>query len=85
MHLAPQFLHPMTSFVAAAQGMPLDRLALGARVLVILSLTGLELLEGQFLADHHPGYCTDKRQTQPSLPVKEPYLLVLELRPEGQA
>ena len=74
-------------FAATAQGMPLHRLALGASGTCIPGSQGTVTIGETVLARlPPPGHCTDHRlKLLPSLSVKEAYLLILGLQPEGQA
>lgn len=75
------------NFVAAAQGIPLDLLALVARGACVpwshRNITIEETVLGRLPS---PGLCTDSRlKHTPGLSMKEAYLLILELWPQGQA
>lgn len=84
--LVPQFLLPVPVFAAAAQGMPLDHLALMARRVCIPGSHGTLTIGDRVLGRlPPPGHFTDSRlKYTPSLSVKEAYFLGLELRPEEQ-
>ena len=73
-------------FAAAAQGIPLDHLALGAMRTCIAGCMELKQMETVICCLPTPRYCVDNRlKYTTSLNVKEAYLLILELWPEGQA
>lgn len=83
----PVFASGALVFAADAQGISLDCLTLvGAGDDVPRSHRIVTIREGVLGRLPSPGHCTDSGlKHSPSLSVKEAYLLVLELWPQGQA
>lgn len=80
------YIHWVPSFQDCCPGRPLDHLALLTSAACITGSYGTVQIETFVAQLPTPGYSTDsKLKHTPSLPVKEAYLLVLELPLEGQA